>query len=239
MTDHSELKKRHPKAKVRNIKRLIAAIREMDHVDLAFERARINPPKINGRKITDAQVERSLENVTRLGKSKVPISFNMKTWIGSGDSFGGLTCGAAACICGVAGALASREPKTRANAELRKTVNKAIKLQIGAAWRSALAEFLGIDYEASARMSSVVAYDCIGRHMIDQDYNGNVEPRHAVKMLERFLETGKVDWWHAMGRNRKTKGLTRAEAKLRKEEARQLGSVMEEADAMEESRLAA
>ena len=34
------------------------------------------------------------------------------------------------------------------------------------------------------------------------DYDGNcdVEPRHAVRMLERFLKTGEVDWRRAMGR---------------------------------------
>ena len=245
MAGYAKLKKLHPSAKVRSIKRLISALRKMDHVDLAHERARTDPPKINGRKITDAQVERSLASVARIGKSRMPISFSMGHWLSSvppESFFDDASCGAAACIAGLAGALAAREPK-KEHADLRRYLEKAIDMDDPGEWTKVLAEYLGVDRMTASFMTTVFVGESRGveTSASDRDTNLDVAPRHAARLLEKFLETGKVDWIHAMGRNSNTRELTQKERKERKLEEAQLEAAFEKAEAAEaaKARLAA
>ena len=98
-------------------------------------------------------------------------------------------CGTAACIAGFAGALTARG---RMEDDVVHLLDAAVRT--GHGWNYVLAGFLGVDALTARSMVSVDAGWGIG--------NGRVRPRHAVRLLDTFLETGEVDWVKAMGRKR-------------------------------------
>ena len=229
MADYSRLKARHPNAKVRNIKRLIAEIRKMESYELVREKARIKPLKIGGRKVTGKMAKDSMGSVASLGKSRMPLVFCMGTWMDSVlRECGEESCGTAACIAGTAGALAARDfaGSKLENPDLQDDLQLVLergddldqdRMQLH--WTSVLSGFLGVDRVTSERLSSVGVIR--GSAWDDWDGCNRVEPRHAVKLLEKFLETGKIDWLHAMGRNPKTRALTVREKAARKREEKE------------------
>ena len=238
MADYAKLKKLHPRAKVRRIKRLISELRKMIPMDLAHERSRIDPPKIGGRKVTLKMAANSLASVESLGKSNVPISFGMGDWLASVPimfaAHADATCGTSACIAGLAGVLAAREPKAKANADLLGFLKDALRGDDCDDWVMVLAEYLGVDHRTACSMTQVSRGEDmgVGPSRDDFDYNRHVGPRHAVRLLEKFLDSGKVDWIHAMGRNSKTRELTQKERKMRVMEEKQFEAAFNEADAV-------
>lgn len=228
--DHSKLKKLHPKAKVGNIKRLIKAIRESEHMHAA--EAKHLPfnecPKINGREMTVSMT--TVESAKKLSSnmnSNVPLVFNMCMWLEpafiylrkckrrkTGHRSQYQSCGTAACIAGFAGALMAKGNPGRNHC---KIIDDAIGDKNYMSWSIVLAEFMGIEASIAEKMTSVQDY-------VPCDMNHIVRPRHAVKLLEKFLDTGKVDWMHAMGRRRNSRGiLTKAEMAMRIREAGRYG----------------
>ena len=213
--DHSKAKKLHPKLKVRNVKKLIGAIREADSLELARARAAREPLKVGRRNaVCRDAVVRSVEDI---GKSKVPLVFFMATWINPApvDPVMGIvdpessrwakarkepTCGTAACIAGFAAALMPDSAVPRVNWAIRR----------GEGWDRLLAEFLGVDDWTAATMTNLGLSDR-GCGAVNRE----VQPRHAVRLLEIFLETGKVDWLRAMGRKRVPRGAKITSAELR------------------------
>ena len=200
---YAAVKKKHPNLKVRNAKKLIEAIRESDPVDLARARAEKNPLKVNGRIVvcTDTMVESADE----IRKSKFPLVFDMETWLGAAEvpnteyrfAYETASCGTAACIAGFAGALMMRGRGKKSESDVRLVDRVAGAHGPNRGWVLVLAEFLGIDPETARAMTTTddsVALGGVGDH--------DVRPRHAVRLLEIFLETGRVDWVNAMGRRR-------------------------------------
>ena len=202
--EYATAKKKHPNLKVRNVKRLIKAISESDPLDLARVKAAKKPLKVGKRKATcrdaDVNSEKGMAN------PRVPLVFFMAAWMSPApvddpDDIGYVspfrvdwpkmqnepTCGTAACIAGFAGALSPKPARVRLRKDLRHMG--------GRCWARLLAEFLGIGTRTADRMVSV------GNMGHLEFYNRDVQPRHAVAMLENFLETGKVEWKKAMGRN--------------------------------------
>ena len=209
--DYARAKKLHPKLKVRNVKRLIREIRRSAPVEMARARAVREPLKVGRREAVcrDAYIGAADD----IGKSRVPLVFNMTNWMVPEPVERGLmgislsrvtpTCGTAACIAGFAAALT---PKSG-----RFLVDKALRHCSHRTWERVLADFIGVDEETADKMTGTDL-----AHM--QVFNSHVLPRHAVKLLEIFLETGKVDWARAMGR-KKDGEVTKAEAAaLRREE---------------------
>ena len=211
--DYAAAKKRHPKLKVRNVRRLIRAIREADSLDLARAKAERKPLKIGRRRAVCRDAE--IESATDIGRSKVPLVFFMGKWMSPAPVDARLAvtcisgepaCGTAACIAGFAGALT---PESK-----RSLVDEAIWSITGDNWIFVLAEFLGIDFHTATDMISTGG--CLGDAGV---YDWNVKPRHAVRLLENFLETGKVDWFKAMGVNRHSAwshSITKAEMEARR-----------------------
>ena len=197
--DYSKAKKLHPKLKVGNVKRLIAAIRKADSLEMAMAKAKKSPLKIGNHFVFMHDVE--LYSATDLAKSKVPLVFHMPTWMDpvAANPADWLrrpdrdmpTCGTAACIAGFAGSLMARDRSLDDKA--RNIIGFAICTNSG--WTRILAEFLGIDEFTAERLSSAERED---RHRMSFR-NENVRPRHAARLLEIFLKTGKVDWARAMG----------------------------------------
>ena len=197
--DYSRAKKKHPKLKVGNAKRLIKAIRDAEPLELARAKAELNPLKIGRRRAVcrDAQID-SVDDIGKKIGKKVPLVFDMANWMraspvselfGRGHlSIDALrttpTCGTAACIAGFAGALMPKSAKANS------MVWTALHRDDSYGWEGVLAEFLGIDEETASEMTSV---------MLTGIYNEDVRPRHAVRLLEIFLKTGNVDWMTAMG----------------------------------------
>ena len=201
-TDYSKAKKLHPKLKVRNVKRLIAAIRKSEHLDLAMAKARKNPLKIRGQIacVSDA----TFYSAESMADSRVPLVFHMPTWMDAAavdpdramrmPKVDSPVCGTAACIAGFAGDLMARGGAL--DSEAKRRVEFAICVNHG--WNTILADFLGIDKKTAERMTSATVDGWANPGFGNED----VRPRHAVRLLEIFLETGMVDWLKAMGRSR-------------------------------------
>ena len=220
--DYSRAKTLHPNLKVGNVKRLIKAIRESDHLVLAKAKAEREPLKIGKRRAKCRDAEK-IFSTGDIGKSGLPLVFSMENWMTAApvdpDSscinydLDEPACGTAACIAGFAGALM---PESKGF-----MVKEAIMSPIGEPWIEVLGEFLGIDYHTAYRMTSADTGDA-------GVYNYHVKPRHAVRLLENFLKTGKVDWMKAMGvkkRGRWNYSSTKIEAAALRREARELEAV--------------
>ena len=200
---YAKLKERHPHANVRNIKRLIAVIKESDHWKVGREKARIKQPKANGGDLMWSMAYKASGNVRALGEGNVPLLFDMTNWMQAMttenmditpedvDMWNGSvmdveslhSCGTAACIAGFAGALMARSRHTG-------MLEQALRFGHALHWEAVISEFLGIGGTAVRQLVSVG--EC-------PDHNCDVMPRHAVRLLETFLETGRVDWAKAMG----------------------------------------
>ena len=233
---YSKAKKLHPNLKVRNAKRLIEAIRKSEPSPDHFTM----PPAESGGKIVRRFMLRTDGSLTRSG-DRLHIYFDMTFWINAvrasatpppgiakkelfyeGESHEPV-CGTAACIAGFAYILQARDAAkkgTRAKYRTMAAIEKMTRGEDHEKFRidmlGALENFLGVDQPTALRMSDLTPQV----HGLDEsgwghDYNSNVEPRHAARMLEIFLETGFVEWKKAMGR--KLDGaLTRAEVNRRR-----------------------
>ena len=167
-SDYTKLKKRHPKAKVRNIKRLIEAIRKSEHVSCAR-----NMPEFDEMKIPESK--RYSSSDFSVAGGSIPVAFDHSLWVESMYSRGGHFCGTAACVAGFAYILQAR------GGDLPGRRSRGIS--------KSLAAFIGVNHKTAMRISRGPAFSS----------NDRVWPRHAVALLENFLETGKVDWRHAFG----------------------------------------
>ena len=201
-TDYTKLRKLHPKAKVGNIKSLIKMIEDSGYWKTDLLNARIDPPKVNGRRVTYSMASRSINGARAMKKSRVPISFNMSTFGRVARDEDGHVCGTAACSAGFAVMLSARAARSKA----------ALDRIDDQSWESTLADFMGIDAITADDMTAVGG-PC-------PESNGDVKPRHAVRLLEIFLETGEVDWARALGWRKAAGGLamTKAEEKMREKE---------------------
>ena len=244
---YAKLKKLHPNAKVRSIKRLIKAIGDSEIWEIEMIKAIQKPKKAGGEIVTRSLANQAIKSAAELGKAGIPMAFDMTDYMtapenpfihGVSDAplaKGGFricpTCGTAACIAGFAGALAARSGTDPRSAEMRRlngvlrNGQSATDSASSASWTQVLADFMGIDGDVANKMISV-------RHS-SPDFNEDVKPRHAVKLLEKFLETGRVDWDHAMGRRKvgtRLDGqpmleLTAKEMKMRERERKMLAEM--------------
>ena len=226
MTDYSRAKKLHPNLKVRNAKALIAEIRRAEPSPGFFT----HPParKKNGDPVrphmlrTDGKLMRSGE--------KYPIYFDMCQWFRELDSNQKGDDSVCGTVAGFAFVLKNRQDAKRGKrprvASVPAFTKRAAHSDSGV-WGTmvgALEEFLGVDAATATMMSSIYG----ARRRCVDDSNDDVEPRHAVAMLEHFLETGEVDWNRAMGRKRDGR-LTNAEWLKRCEAVRIMEALKEEA----------
>ena len=218
--DYSKAKKLHPKLNVRSAKRLIAAIRGSERSPGSF---RILPVKSGGRPATPSML-RTDGSLAKSG-GNYPIYFDMDKWMSvveskrPRDGSGSGACGTAACIAGFAYVLRAQEGKKPRHATMAGFRSWTSRTRGVAVWSSmvkALADYLGVDAKTAERMASV----SLSARGLD-DSNRDVEPRHAVRMLESFLETGEVEWSRAMGR-KKDGTLTVAELKKRRTTAKSM-----------------
>ena len=218
MTDYSKLKARFPNAKVGNIKRLIAAIRRSEGSDgaVALWRAwrddarrdtasgpqRISRHCIDSRGATSRRIRAKADtNVSGRGSGRV--GFSMNGWINIYES--DHECGTCACIGGFAYLLGDGRDA--------ETPPASIKFD------EHFADFIGIDYRTIKGWSTAKEICIPSDHRMS-----DVRPRHAVALLERFLETGVVEWDRAMGINSRTGDPTNREMRERRREDRKIAA---------------
>ena len=210
MTDYSKLKARHPKAKVGNIKKLINAIRRSETA--------LAPVVMRRRAVRDEHVERiplggrflrrakggARPSANVSGRGKDRVGFVMSEWITVFKSEH--ECGTCACIAGFAWLLGDG-----GNAAPGPDVD----------FVEYLGNFIGIDESVDDR--ALLVRLTMARP--------GVRPRHVVSLLERFLETGNLDWGFAMGINPRTGDLFARERRERAKEGREIIALTEAADA--------
>lgn len=208
MTEYAMAMKKHPNLNVRNVKRLIERIRGSMPMRLRMA----SGVKHNVRYF-DLSSER---NLLDFNMNRVLLEFDQ-----SGYPFNFRHCGIAGCIAGFACVLNEEDriagmPKwlkffMGTNITMRKMQKRRKKEYRDEVF--AMSRFMGIDIMTSMELF----YYC--GHSADTDRD--VQPRHAAKLLERLLETGDVDWNHAMGR-KKNGDLTKEEERIRKREAEEI-----------------
>ena len=218
MADYSKAKKLHPNLKVRNAKALIAEIRraEWSPGSGALPPARTG----DGSPLREPIMRMDGSLTVSGGGGKYPIYFDMCEWLQTVESNqhdDDSVCGTAACIAGFAYVLTFRQEAIRGIPhDATIAIFRKWRREMNGHWVYGmvmiLAKFLGVDYATAKRMSSL--NDDMGFTTCIDDSDSDVEPRHAVAMLEHFLETGKVDWNRAMGRQADG-ALTRAEDRRR------------------------
>ena len=205
MADYSKLKSIHPRAKVGNIKRLIAAIRRSGNVQNLDSWILMHGNGRMGRfrfKYDTAFSQPRFEYSANLsGRGDDRVGFSMDHWIQTCKLEKGGDCGTWACIAGFAHILDTGGDSTA-----------GIK-----SWVSYFAEFTGLLDD-----DEVTAFSICHPPTMDCD----VRPRHAVRLLEILLETGELDWERAMGTNPRTGRLTREEATMQKREKREMDELM-------------
>ena len=224
MADYSKLRARFPKAKVGNIKKLIAAIRRSDTaLDPLVMKHRINKPGItafplsgetdpaswSSRLKSRAAGVRVSSNVSGRGPGRV--GFAMSDWINVYASEKGHECGTTACIAGFAYMLGEGKGMNSEVAKFGKFAD----------YNKHLGKFIGVDGspEGIFLIRSITMY------------RPSVRPRHVVSLLERFLETGKIDWDLAMGVNPRTGDPTARERAKRAKEREAIIALIGAADA--------
>ena len=181
----------HPNFKLKNARRLITALWRSVPARIARER----PLLVNGSHVDDRDIAHMEIDADGKRPDRIPLAYDQETW-GSAIVFRRdlkHSCGTAACIAGFAWLL--READTdggvtmtsfmeavRARSDIRSDMDPRT-----CAMENALAGFLGVSIDAARRMSAC-------------ELNSQIQPRHAVAMLEDFIETGRVDWRRALGR---------------------------------------
>ena len=176
----------HPDFNLANAHRLIAALRGAAHVNIAC----VTPLEIDGSHVTKEDVLDRSVDIEGSDPERIPVAFNHGSWsMHLRDRIDPrYSCGTAACIAGFAHLLLQADKgrtlsvrdmsRLSASADKKTTVVRS------------LAEFLGTSIAAAERISE----------MPDMLSGSSVKPRHAVAMLEYFIETGNVEWDHAIGK---------------------------------------
>ena len=181
MTDYSKLKDLHPEAKVGNIKRLIAAIRRSESVP-AIPPISDYADDFHYSNISDSPRMKHSRNLSGRGPDRV--GFEMGSWIQKCGPEKG-ECGTWACIAGFAHIMGGGKRVPRSGGE----------------WVNAFAEFTGLTGDNLKTAHAI----CAPAWMTEKNPSpwrmeyGRLRASHAVRLLERLLETGKVDWGAARG----------------------------------------
>ena len=198
MTKRTGAHELHPKFNLANARRLIAALSNADSAEIAREK----PLEFNGSFAARGDIFHlpvDPGSAERRNPKRVPVAYNQRAWScmlqtetwasNSTPMTWSNSCGTAACIAGFAWLL--READKGEGVEAHRFVEELADGIGPDASMDALEEFLGIDRDASSQMSGTLPCLLLDGH--------SVQPRHAVAMLERFIETGKVDWVRALG----------------------------------------
>ena len=129
-------------------------------------------------------------------RSRHPMFFDMTKWFNlvKSNRPDDPICGTAACIAGFAYALSLKAERDGRPGSAAHIVQRPVGTMT-------LADFLGVEYATAREMASIQHLVSERSHGFDFDVDSDVEPRHAARMLEIFLETGHVEWRRAMGRN--------------------------------------
>ena len=208
---YAKAMQKHPNLNVRNVERLIERIGE----SVSWRKGRA---MVDGELRPDRTCKEIAEADMRGGRN--PLDFGMHVVAGHYDRRrnGDIAlCGTAACIAGFARALRVEDRMgflgflIKPKVTLDRIKNRSwMGLFCDNNSDLLLAKFIGVKPRVASRM---FLCEC-------SDPNHIVEPRHAVKLLQKFLKTGKVDWKHAMGR-KKNGNLTKAEERLRRAEEKE------------------
>ena len=193
--DCCRAKAKHPDLKPENVRRLIDAIRAAVPRSLARQK----PLFAEGGRPMDrdeTMARNAVVDPAGLDSESVRVCFSLSHWIDyvGARGFSRHSCGTAACISGFAHIMleGDRGKSVRCGKDLGQ--ENALK---------SLAEFVGVERPHALNMAMCRT----------EDGNDEVQPRHAVALLERFLDTGEIDWMHAMGRvknwGKQGKGKTR------------------------------
>ena len=175
---------RHPNFKLKNARRLIAALEKAAPAEIA----RRQPLMINGSHIMKGDSLRKAVDAegTDPDPSAIPVAYDQGTWacaIDTGDS--AHFCGTAACIAGFAHLMHQADQGSPVRLEGFSRFDGSG--DTGCVMVRDLADFLGIEKYAAEMMSAPCGLSPPPR------------PRHAVAMLEYFIRTGRVDWKRALG----------------------------------------
>ena len=173
--------KHHPNFNLKNARRLIAALQRSVPARIARER----PMEIGGSPVIPVDILHMAVDAEGTDPKGVPLAYHQASW-GSmvKDSLApSNSCGTAACIAGFAFLMLKADKG--AKARVVDLVTGSVDVYKGK--MDALAEFLGVSLFEARCMSTP---HCEG--VMPQ-------PRHAVAMLERFVETGEADWHSACG----------------------------------------
>ena len=203
--DCAKAKARHPGLKPENVRRLIDAIGASIPRRLAQQKplfAEGGRPMDRG----ETMSRNAVVDPAGLGPESIRVSFSLVHWIEyiGARGFSRHSCGTAACISGFAHIMLRGDSgkSVRCGKELGQ--ERALK---------SLGEFIGVERKHAREMAMCRT----------DDGNDAVQPRHAVALLERFLDTGEIEWRRAMGREKdwgrpgKTR-LTEREEALREDE---------------------
>ena len=186
MTESAEragVHEHYPDFNMANARRLIAALRRAEPADVACER----PMEIGGSPLDRSSILDMAASAEGTHPGAAPLAYNQSTW-GTivyhpwGSRVPAHVCGTAACIAGFAWLMREADRGRDVSVEGLASSNNEDNEMV-----CALAEFLGVGESAASRMS------------INQCGAFRPHPRHAVAMIERFIETGRVDWQRAIG----------------------------------------
>ena len=188
-----KLMERHPKAKPRNILRLIEMLRAAPTYHEVVHDVELS----RNRKVAEQPVD------DRVLAFYMP-RYHIHAWIKGprirgrkGDGMDAFhpphRCGTAACIAGFAQVAMLGAEKSVEQEAVDYTATESME------------RYIGCSLETVMSMASA---------NVRGDSNANVRPRHAIAMLEWFLKTGVVSWNRAMGRDR-SGSMTRQERDLR------------------------
>ena len=182
----------HPNFNLKNARRLIAALRNAVPEMVARER----PMEINGSPATKGDLLNLRVDIAcaegQDPPKRVPVAYAQGTWASAlKDRANHMhSCGTAACIAGFAWLLREKDRGSEVTvSEFMKAGGTSLRKHPHA-MEDVLAEFLGVSIGAAKRMSA---------HTRVFFLHHSPQPRHAVAMLEWFMETGEVDWWRASG----------------------------------------
>ena len=184
----------HPNFNLKNAHRLIAALRNAAPMDIARER----PLEINGfpaarRDVLHLPVDPASGD--RRDQGRVPVAYNQGAWscMVLTKSWTPDSCGTAACIAGFAWLM--RESDKGEDVSADRFVTELSARAGGYSCMDALKDFLGISLHAASLMSDTTPCSLLDSPLDRR----SVQPRHAVAMLEGFIEAGRVDWVRALG----------------------------------------
>ena len=187
--EYAEAMAENPNLNPRNVERLITAISQSDPIEIA----QLKPMVRDGKPVSRKAAMKRNVSMGMADPGRIPLVYDQSEWMGALDDEydRGHPCGTIACIAGFAFVMTEQDAgRDTSAAVMLKKISRRTPQNISDFMTLIFAKFIGVERHIANLMSS-------------DDYlpfdKCSAQPRHAVAMLEWFLETGKVDWRRARG----------------------------------------